>query len=88
MNSLGGVVILMGAVSTLAYFQFSLRKKSVSVEAVGAAQRPPLLNVLAGLGQVFIGITLGAVFAGVYAASLSALIERIDFVIGIVMKIF
>jgi hypothetical protein len=35
---------------------------------------------MAKIGQVFIAITLGALFAGVYATAITALIERLDFI--------
>lgn len=108
---LEGVFVLVGAVSTLAYFQFSARSRpAVSAEpaAGGAAsgstaagtstasaailpettgRRDLMLELLAKVGQVFIGITLGAVFAGVYTAAVSALIERIGFVIDVVFRV-
>lgn len=66
-----GGVILLGVVASLAYFHFGARPK-----ADGSTRRPGLINILAGVGRVFIGIALGAIFAGVYAAALTALIER------------
>ncbi len=35
---------------------------------------------LALVGQIFIAITLGVIFAGVFSASLTALIERLHFI--------
>jgi len=64
--------ILVGAVLTLAYFHFGARQKTD-----GSMRRLGLIEALAWGGRVFIGIALGAVFAGVYAAALTALIERI-----------
>lgn len=92
---LEGVFVLVGTISTLAYFQFGIRSRpaasadaSVQVEAVGpaSARRSPGMEALAKLGQVFIGITLGAMFAGVYTAAITALIERIGFVIDVVTR--
>jgi hypothetical protein len=67
------VIILTGTVLTLAYFHFGARQK-----ADGSMHRFGLIDALAWGGRIFIGIALGAVFAGVYAASLTALIERIS----------
>jgi hypothetical protein len=39
------------------------------------------MQAVSGVGQVFISITLGAVYAGVLLAALSALVERILFII-------
>ena len=68
-------VMLVGTITTLAYFQFSARS-----QANQPAQRPALVEVLAQFGKLFIAITLGALFAGVLAATLVALIERIGFI--------
>jgi hypothetical protein len=68
-----GVIILAGTVFTLTYFHFGARPKPD-----GSMRRFGLIEVMAWVGRVFIGIALGAVFAGVYAAALTALIERIS----------
>lgn len=67
-------VMLVGTITTLAYFQFSARSQPNQ-----PAQRPAVVEALAQLGKVFIAITLGALFAGVLAAAMVALIERIGF---------
>ncbi len=72
-----GVIIILGTVLSLAYFHFGARPK-----ADGSMRRLGLIEIAAWLGRIFIGITLGAIFAGVYAASLSALIERIASIIN------
>lgn len=74
---LEGLFVLLGTVSTLAYFQFNVRSKNVLPEQETKVRRAPLLEVLAVIGQGFIGITLGAMFAGVYTAAITALIERV-----------
>lgn len=72
-------VMLTGTVGTLAYFQFTARAKPNQ-----PAQRPAWVNGLARVGEVFIAITLGALFAGVYAAALSALIDRLEFILQVI----
>jgi hypothetical protein len=74
-------IILIGTVLTLAYFHFGARPK-----ADGSMRRLGLIEALAWGGRVFIGIALGAVFAGVYAASLTALIERISSLINFIFE--
>jgi len=69
-----GIFMLVGVVSTLAYFHFGAGKGSEQ-----APQRSGLLLFLSEVGQLFIAITFGVVFAGVYLAALSALIERLFF---------
>jgi len=70
-----GIIMLMGAVCTLSFFHFGrkwqLDKKAQEVE------RPRALEILSKIGGVFIGITLGALFAGVFSSALLALIDRI-----------
>lgn len=72
-----GAFILPGAVFTLIYFHFGARPK-----ADGSMRRLGLIEISAWVGRIFIGITLGTIFAGVYAASLTALIERISALIN------
>jgi len=67
----------VGTLATLAYFNFSAREKRK-----GEPGRGDLAAIAASIGQVFIAITLGAVFAGVLSAAFTALVERADFIIG------
>lgn len=62
---LEAVFILLGTIATLAYFQFNVLTKS--------GKRPAIFSIL---GQSFIAITFGVLFAGALTASLSALIDR------------
>jgi hypothetical protein len=74
-----GAIILIGTVLTLAYFHFGAHQRPD-----GTMRRFGLIEVLAWGGRIFIGIALGAVFAGVYAAALTALIERISSLIDFI----
>ncbi len=76
-----GLLMLIGTAGTLAYFQFT-----VSARALQPARRSPIVEGLSLVGQVFIGITLGAIFAGVYAASLTALMDRLQFVLTVIAQ--
>lgn len=67
-----GGVALVGAVSVLAYFHFGARRK-----ADGTVRRNPLIETLAWLGRIYLAITFGLLFAGVYLAALTALVERL-----------
>jgi hypothetical protein len=69
------LVMLLGTVATLAYFQFSARSRPGQ-----PPQRPAAIETLGKVGQLFIAITLGSLFAGVVVAALTALIERIGFI--------
>lgn len=77
---LGGVILLGGTITSLAYFHFGARKK----EGEGSGTQPVLIQLAGRIGQVFIAITLGALFAGALSSALAALIERLDFILTII----
>jgi hypothetical protein len=68
-----GVVMMVATISTLAYFHFGAKRK-----ADGSVQRNGLIEIVAWVGKLFVALTLGVLFAGVYAAALSAFVERIQ----------
>jgi hypothetical protein len=69
-----GFIFLIGAVSTLVYFQFSARSKGKSYNV-----RSAWIEGIAQIGQWFITIALAVIFAGVFLAALAALVERWQF---------
>ena len=71
---INGTVILVGTVSTLAYFHFGARRAGR-----GEARPHRVIQGLGGLGQAFIAVAFGTLFAGVFMAALTALVERITF---------
>lgn len=79
---LEGTVMFFGTVLTLASFHFSARRS-----ADGTPQRNPILEWIAWLGRIFIAITLGVLFAGVYMAALTAMIERLSSVINFIRQL-
>jgi len=72
-----GVVMFLGTVLTLASFHFSAGRAPD-----GAPKRNVILEGIAWLGRIFIAITLGVLFAGVYMAALTAMIERLSFIVN------
>ncbi|NWF63902.1 MAG: hypothetical protein HXY38_06305 [Chloroflexi bacterium] len=78
-----GAILLLGLVTSLAYFHFGARQRPD-----GSAKRFGLIEWIAWLGRIFIGITLGVIFAGVYAAALTALIERISSLVNFIRVLF
>ena len=74
-----GGVMLLGTVLTLIYFQFSARRAPD-----GSIKRNIIVEVLAWGGRVFIAITFGVLFAGVYMAALTAMLERLSSLINFV----
>ncbi|HEX7973131.1 MAG TPA: hypothetical protein VF498_01875 [Anaerolineales bacterium] len=77
-----GSVVLVGTLTTLMYFHFGARPRLDQ-----APERSPLVEALAWVGQIFIAITLGALLAGVYAAALSALVERLHFLVQFLLPL-
>jgi len=69
-----GGLMLLGTISTLIYFQFRAKRGDD-----GKYHRNPLTTILALIGKVFIAITFGVLFAGIFSAALTAFIERLDF---------
>ena len=77
------VIILVGVLSTLIYFHFGARARPNQLP-----RRSPLVEGIAWVGQIFISITLGALFAGVFSAALVALIERLNFIVSFLLPLF
>ena len=68
--------VLIGTLTTLAYFHFSARPR-------GGAEPipPPGIAQIAQVGKYFLAITLGALYAGALLSALAILVERIYFVV-------
>jgi len=68
--------VLIGTLTTLAYFHFSARPRGGAepVLAPGIAQ-------IAQVGKFFLAITLGALYAGALLSALAILVERIYFLV-------
>ena len=82
LSSLGeGILLLFGTVCTLAYFQFG-----VNARPGQPVRKNPIVAILGRIGEAFIAIVLGALFAGVFSASITALVERVDYLIGVIMS--
>ena len=77
-----GGVMLVGTVLTLAAFQFGAKRAPD-----GIPRRNVLLEWAARLGRLFIAITLGVLFAGVYLAALTAMIERLSSLIEFIRRL-
>jgi hypothetical protein len=66
----------------LVYFHFGAKPTP------GGPRRGKLVTVLGWIGQIFIAITLGVLFAGVFTAAMMALIERLNFIWTFLAKFF
>ena len=78
-NVVEGSVMVLGTVLTLVYFQFTAKRA-----ADGSVKRNAILEFMAWLGRIFIAVTFGVLFAGVYMAALTAMIERLSSMINFV----
>jgi hypothetical protein len=77
-----GIVMFVGTVLTLASFHFSAGRA-----ADGTPKRNPIIDGIAWAGRLFIAITLGVLFAGVYMAALTAMIERLSSVLNFIRQL-
>lgn len=77
---LDALFVALGTAATLVYFQFTGKARPGQ-----PTRRSPIVESIASVGQVFIGITLGALFAGVFSASLTAMIERVSSVVNLIL---
>ena len=77
-----GSVMLVGTVFTLASFHFSAGRA-----ADGTPKRNSIIEGAAWVGRIFIAITFGVLFAGVYMASLTAMIERLSSIINFIRQL-
>ena len=66
-------IMFFGTILTLAAFHFTTGRAPD-----GSPKKNGFLDGLGQAGRVFISITLGVLFAGVYMASLTAMIERLS----------
>lgn len=74
-----GTVMLLGTVFTLASFHYSAGRAPD-----GTVKRYRILEIVASLGRIFVATTLGVLFAGLYMAALTAMIERLSSIIDFI----
>lgn len=72
-NLFNGVVLLVGVISTLLYFQYGARRTSD-----GQIERSFWVRFFSGIGQVFIVVTLGVLYGTAILTSLTILTARIS----------
>ncbi len=75
-------VILIGTLTTLVYFHFGAKA------GPQGPRRSRLVGIMAWIGQIFIAVTFGVLFASIYAAALTALIERLHFLWTFIASFF
>ena len=76
------IIVLIGTLTTLFYFRFTVRKTDVEAPfaIVAGARIPGPLTVFKGIGKGFIAVTFGVMYAGAVAATLIVLAERVQFI--------
>jgi len=77
-----GIIMLIGTISTLLYFQFTIKKVDQEHKTI-----PVWLQVIRWIGKVFIAITFGALFAGIYSTAVTAFVERWLFIFRLLIKL-
>ncbi len=70
-----GLVFLVGVISVLSYFHFSVSSRRNTQD-----DRSPVLKSLAYVGQIFVTISMGVLFAGVLLSTMAAFVERWRFI--------
>ena len=74
--------MFFGTVLTLASFHFSAARS-----ADGTPKRNRTIEGIAWIGRIFVAITLGVLFAGVYMAALTAMIERLSSIVNFIRQL-
>jgi hypothetical protein len=75
--AINGIIIVIGTISTLVYFHFGTQDKpGQTYERLG------FIESISKIGKIFLAITFGALYAGVYLSALAALVERLSFIWG------
>ncbi|MCJ7716472.1 MAG: hypothetical protein MUO54_08130 [Anaerolineales bacterium] len=74
-QAINGFIIVLGTITTLLYFHFGTLEKPGQ-----PSERPPIIEKISMIGKVFLAITFGALYAGVFLSALAALVERLSFI--------
>lgn len=74
-NSANAAVILIATLTTLIYFHFSWQRESGQTTKINH-----FIRGIGKVGQIFIAITFGSLFTGVYFSALAAYIERLNYI--------
>lgn len=77
-----GLAILLGVVAVLLFFEKRQKMKSPD------AKSTPVLDGISKIGQIFIGITFGALFVGLFSSALIALIANLGAHIDFFSRLF
>jgi hypothetical protein len=78
-DTANGVVMLLGVVSTLVYFQYVARRVPGQLATTG--RRGIFIQAVSAIGKSFIVVTLGALYGSAILTGLTIFSERIAFII-------
>ncbi len=78
---LGNILLVAGAILSLAYFQYSMRKKPEDAATQTGGRDVALITRL--LGRWSIMLALGAVFGAVFLTYFAALVDRVVFLLNL-----
>ena len=73
-NLISALVLILATISVLIYFRFSAQR-----EMTGGARRSRIAEIFAYLGQIFIAVTFGVMYAGALMATIVVLAQRFQF---------
>ncbi len=73
-QAINGIIIVLGTITTLIYFHFGTQLIPGQPN-----ERLPIIENISKAGKVFLAVTFGALYAGVYLSALAALVERLSF---------
>ncbi len=79
------LLMLIGTIGTLSYFFFQ-RRLSYKVDGTKSSQNQ-FIEKMGLVGQIFIGVALGVIYAGVFSSALLALIDRMIFIQSFIIKL-
>ncbi|MCD6400780.1 MAG: hypothetical protein J7L73_02515 [Anaerolineales bacterium] len=84
LNFVNALFILIGTLSTLIYFQFYTSGNARNTLSRWFQK----IALVKNIGRIYIAITFGALFVGVYIASVTAFVERFAFIRDILLNLF
>ena len=79
---ISALVMIVATISVLIYFRFSARR-----ELTGGTRRSRFTEVIAYLGQIFIAVTFGVMYAGALMATIVVLAQRFQFLHDVIIRI-
>jgi len=78
-NLISALLMIVATISVLIYFRFGAQR-----DLTGGARRSKIAEVFAYLGQIFIAVTFGVMYAGALMATIVVLAERFQFLHDVV----